>query len=234
MGRLIRLTMAVLIVLLAYSTYVEAAVAHARSSGTLDTTDAVVTEVTVHSTSGYVGGGGQTGSRGIWVNSREYRIELRVGNEVKTANRVQNLSFTDFHEGQRVEARLWHGRLVEIDGHNVWPGWLRGSWGVKLFVYPLMVGYAIGFALGAAAFLIRVRGGGWVDRHTLERFWMTGAFFAMMTGVVLIVFTLFGHSLSFWPAVPAGAGVLSALAGLRRKIRRDRTAAPADTTVAAG
>ncbi|MER5472546.1 hypothetical protein [Streptomyces sp. NPDC002685] len=222
--------MAALILLLAMRTYEETGVAHARSNGTLHTAEATITKLTSHTTSGR-DGGGQDGGSGDWMVTTKYTIELRVGDETKTVNGVPNDSANDLQEGQRVQAGLWHGRVVEIDGRDVWPGWHPGGWDMALFMlYPLITGYLIALALAAAAYLAGLDG-----RVRLERQHRLGPWgFGFVVGVaaifVLIVCAAFGNSIVYWPVVPVGAGTAAALVGLRGALRRVRAAHVADAS----
>jgi hypothetical protein len=59
-----------------------------------------------------------------------------------------------------------------------------------------------------------------------------GLLAAVATGLTLIVFMFLGHHPVIWPALPAGAGILAVLAGLRRKLRQAQAQAQAQAQVA--
>lgn len=223
-----RVVMAALILLLAMRTYEETGVAHARSNGTLHTAQATITKLTSHTTRGR-DGGGQEGGSGDWTFTTKHTIELRVGDETKTADGVPDDSVNDLHEGQRVEAGLWHGRVVEIDGRAVWLGWHPGGWDIALVVlYPLIMGYLIALATAAAAYLAGL--GGRVRLERQQRLGPCGSGF--LVGVVaifvLIVCAAFGLGIAYWPVVPVGAGIAAALVRLRGALRRARATHVAD------
>jgi hypothetical protein len=221
-----RLVMAVLLVMLAVRTYEETAVAHARSNGSLRRVAATVTEVTSHTESGR-DGGGQDGGSGQWVVTTTYTIELRVGDEPMTVDHIEDLNADDFRKGQRVEARLWHGRIVEIDGHDVWPGWHPWGWDMALFMtYPVTMAYLIALAGTATAHLAGLGGRVGLEQEDRTGSFAFGLLAAVATGLTLIVFRVSGHHPVFWPALPAGAGILAVLAGLRRKLRQARAQVP--------
>ncbi|MER5473032.1 hypothetical protein [Streptomyces sp. NPDC002685] len=138
-------------------------------------------------------------------------------------------------EGQRVEAGLWRGRVVEIDGRDVWPGWHPGARDITLFaLYPLIVGYLIALAVAAAAYAT-CRG----DRVRLERQdrsgpWLLGFLVAVAAILVLIVCAAFGTRPAFWPLVPVAAGTVAALARLRVVVRRTRAARAMDAAGGTG
>ncbi|MET9904971.1 hypothetical protein [Streptomyces sp. NPDC006446] len=142
----------------ALRTYEETGVAHARSNGTLHTADATITKLTSRTTSGR-DGGGQDGGSGDWFVTTKYTVELRVGDETKAVDGVPNDFANDLQEGHRVEAGLWHGRVVEIDGRDVWPGWHPGGRDITLvLLYPFIMGYLIALAMTAAACLAGLGG----------------------------------------------------------------------------
>ncbi|MFJ9643966.1 hypothetical protein [Streptomyces sp. NPDC101206] len=214
--------MTALIVLLAVRTYEETAVALARSNGSLHKAGATVTKLTSHTESGR-DGGGQDGGSGTWFVHTEYTVDLRVGDERKTVGGVPDEAVRGLREGQPVTAGLWHGRVVEIDGRDVWPGWHPGGWDLVLFgLYPLVMGYLIALAVTAAGHLAR-RG----DRARLERQdrsgpWAFGFLVAVAAVFVLLVCGAFGHRPVFWPLVPVGAGTAAAVARVAVVVRRDR------------
>ncbi|MFJ1967158.1 hypothetical protein ACIO93_00640 [Streptomyces sp. NPDC087903] len=221
--------MAALILLLAVRTYEETAVAHARSNGSLRTAEATVTKLTTRTTSG-TDGGGQDGGDGHWFVTTTHTIELRVGAETKTVNDVPDRSAYDLREGQRVAASLWHGRVVEIDGRDVWHGWHPGGWDMTLFVtYPLITGYVIALAVTAAGYLAglggRVR---FEQEHRIGPLGL-GLVVGAAAAFVLIARAASGHVVPFWPLIPIGAGTAAALAGLRGKLRWARVPTGTDT-----
>jgi hypothetical protein len=223
-----RLVMAALILLLAVRTYEETAVAHARSNGSLHTAEATVTKLTSHTTSGR-DGGGQDGGSGDWVVTTTYTIELRVGDETKTVYDVSDRSAYRLREGQRVEASLWHGRVVEIDGRDVWRGWHPGGWDMTLLVtYPLIMGYVIALAVAAAGYLAGL--GGRVRFEQEHRIGPLGLGLAVGAAAifVLIACAALGHFVVYWPLIPLGAGTAAALLGLRGKRRWARVTPVAD------
>ena len=215
-----RLAMAALILLLAVRTYEETAVAHARSNGSLHTSTATLTKMTSHMTRG-TEGGGQDGGSGHWFVHVEYTIDLRVGDEVKTLDRVPERSALGLEEGQRVVAGLWHGRVVEIDGRLVWPGWHTWGWDMVLYVlYPLIMGYAIALALAAATYLAGLRG-----RVRPQGYgpWALGYATGAAAALALMLCAFAGNLPPYGPVVPLGAGILVALAAAGRKTRRVRS-----------
>ncbi|WP_159050088.1 hypothetical protein [Streptomyces sp. MMG1533] len=224
-----RLVMAALILLLAVRTYAETGVALARSNGSLRTAEATVTELRSHTESGS-DGGGQDGGSGDWFVDTEYTIELRVGDELKTADGVPDDSAYELREGQRVEASLWHGRVVEIDGRDVWPGRHPGGWDITLFaLYPLTMGYLIALAVAAAAYLAGLGGRVRLERQDRSGPWAFGFVVGVAAIFVLIVCAAFGNSIAYWPLVPVGAGTAAAMSGLRGALRRARATRVADT-----
>ncbi|MFD5520832.1 hypothetical protein [Streptomyces sp. NPDC127066] len=221
--------MAALILLLAVRTYEETGVAHARSNGTLHTAGATITKLTSHTRSGR-DGGGQDGGSGDWNVTTEYTVELRVGDETKTVNGVPEGSANGLHEGRRVRAGLWHGRVVEIDGRDVWPGWHPGGWDMALFMlYPLITGYLIALALTAAAYLAGLDGRVRLERQERAASWAFGFLVGMAASFVLMGCAAFGNAVAYWPLTPVGAGTATALAGLGRTLRRARAARVEDS-----
>ncbi|MFF3611445.1 hypothetical protein [Streptomyces sp. NPDC002580] len=215
--------MAALIVLLAVRTYEETAVALARSNGSLRTAGATVTRLTSHTETG-TDGGGQDGGSGERFVHTEHTIELRVGDDLKTVEGVQDDSAGALRVGQRVEAGLWHGRVVEIDGRDVWRGWHPGAWDITLFaLYPLITGYLMALALSAAGFLASRDGRVRLERRDRSGPWLLGFLVAVVAIVVLMACAAFGARPAFWPLVPVGAGTLVALMRLRTVVRRLRT-----------
>ncbi|MFE4698819.1 hypothetical protein ACFRIC_17305 [Streptomyces sp. NPDC056738] len=223
-----RLVMAALILLLALRTYEETGVAHAQSNGTLHTAGATITGLTSHTVSGR-DGGGQDGGSGEWNVSTTYTIDLRIGDGTKTVNGVPDDSVNDLREGQRVQAGLWHGRVVEIDGRDVWLGWHPGGWDMALFLlYPLIAGYLIALALAAAANLAGRDGRARLERKERGAPWVFGFLVAMTASFALIGCAAFGNTTVYWPLVPLAAGTAAGLAALRRVHRRPRAPRPED------
>ncbi|MFD9429366.1 hypothetical protein [Streptomyces sp. NPDC060002] len=218
-----RLVMAVLILLLAGRTYQETAVALARSDGSLHTAVASVTELTSHTVSGYAGGG-QAGGSGAYFSHTEYTVRLDLGQGRKRVDKVEDRVGRDLWEGKRVVAGLWHGRVVEIDGQDVWPGWHFGTLDVTLMVLaPLTTAYLISLAVSAAALLAaRAARAGRARAGRDDRFGpcALGSAVGLAALLALLVHAAFGHVLAYWPAVPVCAGTAVALARLSAVIRR--------------
>ncbi|MFH9548118.1 hypothetical protein [Streptomyces sp. NPDC017435] len=228
-----RFAMAALILLLAGRTYQETAVALARSDGSLRTAVAVVTELTSHTQSGYAGGG-QAGGSGAYVSHTEYTVRLALGAERKEADEVDDRIGHDLWKGKQVTVGLWHGRVVEIDGRDVWPGWHLGALDVTLIVLsPLTTGYLIALAVSGAGLLAARTGRVRPGRDDRFGPCALGLAVAMAALLALHVYAIFGHVLPYWPAVPVCVGTAVALARLSGVIRRlGRLAAegaPADT-----
>lgn len=228
-----RLVMATLILLLAGRTYEETAVALARSHGSLDTSAATVTELTSHTVSGYAGGG-QDGGDGEYFVHTDYTVRLALPEGHKTVDKVQDMDAGEIWQGKRVTVGLWHGRVVEIDGHDVWRGWHFGLLDVTLIVLmPVITGYLVGLAVLAAALLAARSGRVRLGRD--DRFapcalgWVTG----MAALLALLVNTAFGNVLPYWPAVPVGLATAVALVALGAVIRRRGRPRSQDTGVAA-
>ncbi|KPI27282.1 hypothetical protein OV320_5330 [Actinobacteria bacterium OV320] len=217
-----RLVMAALILLLAGRTYQETAVALARSDGSLHTAAASVTELTSHTVSGY-SGGGQAGGSGTYFTHTEYTVRLALGEGQKRVDKVADQVGHDLWEGKRVVLGLWHGRVVEIDGQDVWPGWHFGTLDVTLIVLtPLTTAYLISLAVSAAAFLAGRAGRVRVSRDDRFGPCALGAAVGMAALLALLVDAAFGNILAYWPAVPVCAGTAVALARLSAVIRRLR------------
>ncbi|MFF5189697.1 hypothetical protein ACFY30_39030 [Streptomyces sp. NPDC000345] len=221
-----RLAMAALVLFLAVRTYEETGTALARSSGSLHTSGATVTELTGHTKTGSSGGGQDGG--GTTYTYTVYTVELRLDHEVKRLAGVSEAGVSGLSTGQRVTAGLWHGRVVEIDGRQVWPGWNRDGWDLALIaVYPLIMGYLIATAVSGAAYLT-ARGG----RARLEPWERVGATFpGILVGLaaitVLFASALAGSAPASWPLIPLGSGLAVALWRLRTLIRRAERAAHA-------
>lgn len=214
-----RLAMTVLILLLAGRTYQETAVALARSTGSLRTTEATVVETTAHTTSGTTAGGQDGGGRPF--SHTEYTVQLRLGEELKTLEDVSSDAARDLTDGRHVVVRMWQGRVVEIEGRDVWPGWHVGVLdGTLIVLYPLIMGYLIALAVSARAYAAgrngRVR---LTPEDRLGAFW-PGFLLGLAVIFVLIACAAFGNALAFWPVIPAGAGVTVAVGRLSRVIRR--------------
>ncbi|MET7655110.1 MULTISPECIES: hypothetical protein [unclassified Streptomyces] len=229
-----RLVMAVLILLLAGRTYQETAVALARSDGSLHTAVASVTELTSHTVSGR-SGGGQAGGSGGYFSHTEYTVRLDLGEGQKRVDKVEDRVGQDLREGQRVVVGLWHGRVVEIDGQDVWPGWHFGALDVTLIVLtPLTTSYLISLAVSAVALLAaraaRVR----PTRDDRFGPCALGSAVGMAALLGLLVYAAFGHVLAYWPAVPVCAGTAVALARLSAVVRRLARVAAEDTPAGTG
>ncbi|MEW2414632.1 hypothetical protein AB0953_13010 [Streptomyces sp. NPDC046866] len=218
-----RLAMAALIALLAVRTYEETAVALARANGSLRTAEATVTELTPHTQSGRSGGGQDGGSGSRFVHT-EYTVGLRVGDGLKTVDGVPGGAAHGLREGQRVVAGMWRGRIVEVDGRQVWPGWDPASWDLALFVlYPLLMGYLIALAVAAAARLASVGGRARWERQDRSGPCLLGFLVAVAAVLVLLVCAAFGNGPAFWPLLPVGAGTAAALARLWVVVRQVRS-----------
>ncbi|MFI5469178.1 hypothetical protein ACIA6D_02990 [Streptomyces cacaoi] len=229
-----RLVMAVLILLLAGRTYQETAVALARSDGSLHTAGASVTELTSHTVSGY-SGGGQDGGSGEYFTHTEYTVRLALGEGQKRVDKVADRIGQDLWEGKRVVVGLWHGRVVEIDGQDVWPGWHFGTLDVTLIVLaPVTTAWLISLAVSAAALLAARTGRVRAGRDDRFGPCALGSAVAMAALLALLVLAAFGHVLAYWPAVPVCAGTAVALARLSAVIRRLGRIAAEDTPAGAG
>ncbi|MGW0944933.1 hypothetical protein ACWD4O_20615 [Streptomyces sp. NPDC002623] len=228
-----RLVMVVLILLLAGRTYEETAVAIARSNGSLDTAAATVTEVTSRTVSGY-SGGGQDGGNGTLLSHTEFTVRLALGEGNRTVEQVEERAARDLWEGRRVQVGLWHGRVVEIEGRNVWRGWHFGALDVTLMVLmPLITGYLVSLSVLAAAYLAARAGRVRLGRD--DRFgpcalgWAVG----MLVLLALLMRTAFGDVPAYWPAFPVGAGAAVALVLLSAVIRRRARTRTEDAPVGA-
>jgi hypothetical protein len=221
-----RIAMAALILLLAWRTYEETGVALARSNGSLRTADATVTDLTSHTESGTTGGGQDGG--GASYHYTEYTVELRLADGTRTLHGVPEESVHGLQEGRRATVGLWHGRVVEIDGRDVWPGWHPQPTDITLFVlYPLIMGYLIALAVSAAAFLAGLGGRGRLSPDVRGPAGVVGFFTGVAAILALIVLGALGNGPVFWPLVPVVAGTAVALARLRVDVRRARRAAAA-------
>lgn len=214
-----RFFMAAVILLLAGRTYQETAVALARSDGSLRTAAASVTELTSHTVSGY-SGGGRAGGSGAYFTHTEYTVRLALDEGHKRVDKVADRIGQDLWEGKRVVLGLWHGRVVEIDGQDVWPGWHFGTLDVTLIVLaPLTTACLISLAVSAAALLAARSGRARAGRDDRFGPCASGAAVGMATLLVLLVGAAFGNVLAYWPAVPVCAGTAVALARLSAVIR---------------
>ncbi|MFE6821540.1 hypothetical protein [Streptomyces sp. NPDC057690] len=229
-----RLVMATLILLLAGRTYQETAVSLARSDGSLHTAEASVTELTSRTVSGY-SGGGRAGGSGTYFSHTEYTVRLALGEGHKRVDKVADRVGHDLWEGKRVVLGLWHGRVVEIDGQDVWPGWHFGTLDVTLIVLaPLTTAYLISLAVSAAAFLAARTGRVRASRDDRFGPCALGAAVGMAALLALLVDAAFGNVLAYWPAVPVCAGTAVALARLSAVIRRLGRIAAEDTPAGTG
>ncbi|MCP9212373.1 hypothetical protein [Streptomyces cucumeris] len=213
------LVMTVLVVMLAVRTYQETAIAHARSTGSLRTAWATVVETTSHTTSGETGGGQDGGGKPFI--SQSYSVELRVDGERKTVDEVGPDAVHGLTQGRTVGVGLWHGRVVEIAGHHVWPGWHVTPVDGTLFVlYPLIMGYLIALAMSARAYVARRTSGVRLTRD--DRFAALWPGLAIGTAAIfaLLICGALGKGPVYWPVIPAGAGVTVALLRSQGMIRR--------------
>ncbi|MFI7504534.1 hypothetical protein ACIBVL_39850 [Streptomyces sp. NPDC049687] len=219
-----RLGAAALILLLAFRTYEETAVAFARSNGTLRTAEATIAELTSHTTCGH----DSDSATQYTTCGTTYTIALRVGGERKAVDGVRRSSAAGFKEGQPVEAGLWDGRLVEIDGRYVWPGWsVEGKDLVILVAYPLTLGYAIAWTMAATAYVNgRVR----LKEQDRLGYWGFGMLVAWATVILLLLLALGGHFYPYWPLIPLGAGTAAALAGQSGAVKEARASRVAPGT----
>ncbi|MDX2932791.1 hypothetical protein [Streptomyces ipomoeae] len=219
-----RVVMAALIVCLAVRTYEETAVAVARSIGSLHTEAATVTELDGHTEHGSSGGGQDGG--GTAYSYTLYTIELRLDDGVKTLNGVTSDSVDELWDGRQVTVGLWHGRIVEIDGRQVWPGWNRSGWDLALIaLYPLITGYLISLVVSGCVYLMGRNG-----RVRLRPDEPVGATFpgiltALAATIALLALGAAGAAPSCWPLIPFGAGLAVALTRLGTIVRRAERAA---------
>ncbi|MFJ9026118.1 hypothetical protein ACIRPU_40045 [Streptomyces sp. NPDC102259] len=231
---LFRLVMAVLILLLAGRTYEETAVALARSDGSLRTAGASVTELTSHTVSGHAGGG-QAGGNGAYFTHTEYTVRLALDEGRKRVDKVADQVGQHLWKGKRVVVGLWHGRVVEIDGQDVWRGWHFGTLDVTLIVLtPLTTTWLISLAVSVAALLAALTGRPRVSRDDRFGPCALGAAVGLAALLALLVHAAFGHVLAYWPAIPVCAGTAVALARLSAVIRRLVRIAAENTPADAG
>ncbi|MEU6807372.1 hypothetical protein [Streptomyces neyagawaensis] len=128
-----RLATAVVMVLFAWRTYGEMAIANARSSGNLEPADAVVMKRTEEH--GKTRGGTGQDRDAVWVYWDKVTLELRVNGEVQSVE-----DGVDLDVGDHAQVGLWHGYVIELDMYYVWRGWHSGLGGNTLLVfYPLAV-----------------------------------------------------------------------------------------------
>jgi hypothetical protein len=228
-----RLAMAVVIVLFAWRTYEEMAIANARSSGNLEPAEAVVVNRTEEHGKTH-GGTGQDRSAD-WVYWSEVTLELRVNGELQS---VEGGGVEDV--GDRVQVGLWHGHVIELDGYYVWRGWHSGLGGNTLIVfYPLAMGYLITLAVAARIRMARRRGADVTDRIEFAFDTLLGI---IVGGLTIIPLALVPAALGtehprFWPLIPVATGTAAALLLMRRRLRRSQSAATragADDTDAEG
>ncbi|WP_327320338.1 hypothetical protein [Streptomyces sp. NBC_01235] len=226
-----RLAMAVVIVLFAWRTYEEMAIANARSSGNLEPADATVVDVTEDRNES-LGGAGQdrTSETFVWY---EVTFELRVNGELQSVkgggDRVLNV-------GDHARVGLWHGYVVELEGYYVWRGWHSGLGGNTLLVfYPLAMGYLITLAVAARIRMAGLRG---VDDNFVFDI-VLGFIVGMATilPLALVPAALGTDHPRFWPLIPVATGTTAALLLMRRQLRRRQskaTRAETDDTDAEG
>lgn len=228
-----RLTMAVVIALYAWRTYEEVAIAAARSSGTLERADATVVNRTDERKES-LGGTGQDRTAEVTIR-HEVTLDLRVNGEVRS---VTDDGSSGLDMGDHARVGLWHGHVVELDGHYVWHGWNSGpESAVLLVLYPLAMGYSIVLLVAA-----RVRGsrrGGTDGADSQDVFW--GSTFGIIVGAATIVpLALVPAALGtdhprFWPLVPVATGATAAMLVVHRQRRRRQSGPPpaaADGTTA--
>lgn len=227
-----RLAMAVVIVLFAWRTYEEMAIANARSSGNLEPADATVVNATVDRNES-LGGAGQdrTSETFVWY---EVTFELRVNGELKSVK--GRGGGRELNVGDRARVGLWHGHVAELDGYYVWQGWHSGFGGNTLLVfYPLAMGYLITLA---AAARIRMAGLHGIDDVCV---------FDIVLGCIVGMATIFPLALvpsalgtdhpRFWPLIPVATGTTATLLLMRGQLRRRQsktTRAGTDDTDAEG
>ncbi|NNN31723.1 hypothetical protein HLK59_15365 [Streptomyces sp. S3(2020)] len=226
-----RMTMVVVIVLFAWRTYEEMAIADARASGNLEPADAVVVNRTEEH--GKTHGGTGQDRTADWVYWDRVTLELRVN------GKLQSVEGGDVHDvGDHVQVDLWHGHVIQLDGYYVWRGWHSGLGGNVLIVfYPLAMGYLISLAVAARVRMAR-RGGGDVPDPGDFAF-----VFETLFGIVVGAFTIVPLALvpaalgadhpRFWPLIPVATGTTAALFFVRRTLRH-RQSADACTGAGAG
>uniref|UniRef100_UPI003F498227 hypothetical protein n=1 Tax=Streptomyces chartreusis TaxID=1969 RepID=UPI003F498227 len=215
-----RLVMTALILFLGLRTYEETGIAVARSSGSLHTEQGTVTELVGHTKSGS-SGGGQAGGATTYTYT-VYTIEVRLDEGVKKLDGVSGTGVAGLETGQRVAVGLWQGRLVEIDGRTVSPGWNRNGWDLALIVlYPLIMGYLIAVVVSAVVYLDGRSGRMRISQLDRVGAVLRGLVFGMAAVVVLLGCAVAGRTLAFWPLIPLGIGLAVALRRLTNGIRRN-------------
>ncbi|MGI5452710.1 hypothetical protein ACQEWB_05920 [Streptomyces sp. CA-249302] len=228
-----RLVMVVLIMLFAWRTYEETAIANARASGNLEPADAVVENRTEEH--GRTHGGTGQDRTADWVYWHEVTLELRVNGELRSVAGGAGLDV-----GDHVEVGLWHGHVIKLDGYYVWRGWHSGLGGNLLIVcYPLVMGYLIALAV---AVRIRTARRGGADVPDPADFGLE-----ILFGIIVGAFTIVPLALvpaavgadhpRFWPLVPVATGATAALLVMRRRLGRGQSTAAragADDTDAGG
>ncbi|WEH18182.1 hypothetical protein [Streptomyces sp. VNUA24] len=214
-----RLVMAVVIVLFAWRTYEEVAIAHARSSGTLEPADAVVVDRTEEH--GKAPRGTGQDRYADWVYWDRVTVELRVNGELQWVEAGGDV-------GDRVQVGLWHGHVIELDGSSVWQGWHSGLGGnILIAFYPLAMCYLITLTVTARVWRAR-RGGARVGDPVDFVFEIL---FGIIVGAATIVpLALVPAALGtehprFWPLIPVATGATATLLVMRRKLRHGESGA---------
>ncbi|MDX3517448.1 hypothetical protein [Streptomyces scabiei] len=214
-----RLVMAVVIVLFAWRTYEEVAIASARSSGNLERADAVVVDRTEEHGK-RLGGTGQD-RYAEWVYWDRVTLELRVKGELQWVEAGGDV-------GDHVQVGLWHGHIIELDGSYVWQGWHGGLGGnILVAFYPLAMGYLITLTVAARVWMAR-RGGARVGDPVDFVFEIL---FGIIVGAVTIVplalvpAVLGTEHPRFWPLIPVAIGATVSLLVMRRQLRRGQSGA---------
>ncbi|MFF5359677.1 hypothetical protein ACFY4I_09770 [Streptomyces scabiei] len=211
--------MAVVIVLFAWRTYEEMAIADARSSGNLELADAVVVDRTEEH--GKTRGGTGQDRSAEWVYWDRVTLELRVNGEVQSVEAGGDV-------GDHVQVGLWHGHIIELDGSYVWQGWNSGLGGnILIAFYPLAMGYVITLTVAARVWTAR-RGGARVGDPVDFLFEIL---FGIIVGAVTIVplavvpAALGTEHPRFWPLIPVAIGATVSLLVMRRQLRRGQSGA---------
>ncbi|MEU6067612.1 MULTISPECIES: hypothetical protein [Streptomyces] len=213
-----RLTMAVVIALLAWRTYEEMAIARARSSGNLERADATVVNRTEERKEA-LGGTGQDRSAEthVWY---EVTLELRVNGELQS---VRGGGRRVLDVGDHAQVGLWHGHVVELDGDYVWRGWHSGPGGnILLAFYPLAMGYLIVLAVATRTRMARRCGVGLADPVDFNWEVTLGIIVGMATigPLALVPAALGTDHPRFWPLIPVATGTTASLLLMRGQLQR--------------
>ncbi|MFE9773398.1 hypothetical protein ACFYOV_17280 [Streptomyces sp. NPDC005931] len=223
---LFRCTVAVLVVVFAVRAFEETAIAGARDHGRLDQVNATVVSVRSQTHEGCSGTGQDKNCQNTetW---RTYDLTLLVGTDTKSVSTGDIGSWASFSEGGRVRVGLWHGKVIEIEGHGVWHPWGVGTPLVAAFfvLYLPAMGYLVSLAVTTAAWRRGRNGRAGPGRDQRVAANIFGVLAGLATGVVLLLVAALRQSaLPWWPVVPvtAGAAVACALLGLSDR-RRERT-----------